>query len=250
MAEETLLRPDPSRAVPRNLQNHERLLPNQPLINTLFQGDEEGYFPALAELTDKVCDWERFIADFEIETPTWASYETFGSSHSGLFFLDMVVRLMQPKRLIEIGTFVGLSAMVLARAAGPDAKVFTVEVGDEFAGIAQRNLDRNGYANVEILRTPIHEAEADLRKHGPFDFVSLDGGKEFYARYAELLLPHTAERCLLLVDDALFHGDVLNPQAQSEKGAGVQDLHRSLNAAYRWRSLLPVENGKLLALKG
>ena len=140
-----------------------------------------------------------------------------------LRLLDLIVRLLQPKRIIEIGAFIGLSAMTMARAMPAGGKLTTIEKFDHFADICRRNFEANGLADrITVVQGDAFEALDKVPKGELFDLAFIDGNKERYADYFEMLEPRVRSGGLILVDDVFFHGDVLNAKPTTEKGEGCK----------------------------
>ena len=157
-----------------------------------------------------------------------------------LRFLDLIVRLLQPKRIIEIGAFIGLSAMTMARAMPAGGKLTTIEKFDHFADICRRNFATNGLADrITVVQGDAFEALDKVPKGELFDLAFIDGNKERYADYFEMLEPRVRSGGLILVDDVFFHGDVLNAQAHDREGRGLQALHGACGPAQQLREAGP-----------
>ena len=100
----------------------------------------------------------------------------------------------------------------MARALPPDGRIFTLEVDPKHAEFAQRHIEVSPYADqIEIVLGPALESVGRL--DGPFDLVFIDADKENYARYYEAALPKLSPRGLIAVDNTLWSGRVLDPDA-------------------------------------
>jgi predicted O-methyltransferase YrrM len=165
-----------------------------------------------------------------------------------LRFFQFLARISGARRVLEIGSFVGVSAMCFARALPEDGEVVTIEKYDRFARIARRNFERNGLAaKIRLLQADALEALGDLPKHELFDIVFIDGNKERYREYMEQTVPLLGPRGIMIVDDAFFHGDALNAVPATEKGRGVKAALDFAADLEMWlRVVLPMANGILL----
>ncbi len=122
-------------------------------------------------------------------------------------FLEFLVFLVQPRLVLEIGTYSGYSALSMAGALGPGAKIVTCELLDEHADVADRHIAGAGLADrIEVRRGPALDTIATL--DGPFDLVFVDADKEGYLDYYEAVLPKLSERGLIVVDNVLWSGRV------------------------------------------
>jgi caffeoyl-CoA O-methyltransferase len=229
----------------------EKMLPDQPLHTDQFAGGRDAFFPALFETIARVSAIKSPYEELTLATSDKFTVEEMGSNPIALRFLQMLIRLSGARRVLEIGAFIGVSAMYMAKALPAGGELVTIEKFDHFADICRRNFAQNGLADrITLLQGDASEVIDKLPRDQPFDFVFIDGNKERYADYMRRLEPLLAPGGLMIVDDALFHGDALNAKPQSEKGQGVRDC---LDLAAQWsgyfRVLLPVANGMLLLLK-
>jgi caffeoyl-CoA O-methyltransferase len=132
--------------------------------------------------------------------------------------LEMLVFASGARRVLEFGTYSGYSALSMARALPPDGRIFTLEVDPQHAEFAQRHIEVSPYASqIEILLGPALESVERLE--GPFDLVFIDADKENYARYYEAALPKLSPRGLIAVDNTLWSGAVLDPDAEDASDA-------------------------------
>jgi len=123
--------------------------------------------------------------------------------------LEMLVWFGQPKRVLEIGTFSGHSALSMAAALPPDGRLDTCELDPERAKVAQSYFDRSPHGSkITIHLGPALESIAALA--GEFDFVFIDADKEGYVDYYEAVLPRLAPRGLIAADNTLWSGRVLD----------------------------------------
>jgi caffeoyl-CoA O-methyltransferase len=122
-------------------------------------------------------------------------------------FLEFLVFLARPKLVLEIGTYSGYSALSMAGALDPDARIVTCELLDEHADVAERHIEAAGEAGrIEVRRGPALDTIATL--DGPFGLVFIDADKEGYLAYYEAVLPKLSERGLVVVDNVLWSGRV------------------------------------------
>lgn len=125
-------------------------------------------------------------------------------------FLEFLVFLAQPRCVLEIGTYSGYSALSMAGALAPDARIVTCELLDEHADVAERQIAAAGESErIEVRRGPALDTVATL--DGPFDLVFIDADKEGYLGYYEAVLPKLSARGLIVVDNVLWSGRVAQP---------------------------------------
>ena len=123
-------------------------------------------------------------------------------------FLAALVRLTGAKRILELGTFTGYSSISMASALPDDGRITTCDVDPDATAIARRYMDESGHGEkIEIRLGPALETIATL--DGPFDLVFIDADKPNYENYYEAVLPLLAENGLLIADNVLWSGRVV-----------------------------------------
>jgi caffeoyl-CoA O-methyltransferase len=124
-------------------------------------------------------------------------------------FLEFLVWVSQPKRVVEIGTFSGHSALSMAAALPAGGHIDACEIDPERAAFAQRYFDRSPHGSKITLHVG-PALETLERLEGEFDFVFIDAEKEGYVGYYEAVLPRLAERGLIVADNTLADGRVVD----------------------------------------
>lgn len=164
-------------------------------------------------------------------------------------FLEMLCALMGARRVLEIGTFTGYSALCIARALPDDGELVTLDIDPEATRIAQSFFDRVPYGKK--IRIVLGDALTSLRAlptTEPFDLVFLDADKERYVDYYELVLPMLRKGGLLVADNTLWSGRVLAPVAPSD--IAITRFNDAVTADARVQNvLLSVRDGMMLARK-
>lgn len=235
----------------KSLQGWEKMLPNQAFNANLFGSSSVTFEAAAYDKILDVCGIRAPRETFEIEQTEMFTIEEMASSPIVLNFLQWIVGLSGARRILEVGSFVGVSAMYLARALPEGGKVVTIEKFDHFAEIAQRNIDRNGLGErIDLICADAFEVLSELKDRHTFDFVFIDGNKERYADYLVAVRDTVSPGGVIVIDDALFHGDALNAKPETEKGQGVRNCLEMVSGMDDWhRALVPVSNGVLLLRK-
>jgi caffeoyl-CoA O-methyltransferase len=122
-------------------------------------------------------------------------------------FLETLVFISGARRVLEIGTYSGYSALSMAAAMPADGRLITCEVSEERAAVARRHFEQSPYGDkIELRLGPALETIADLE--GPFDLVFVDADKVSYLSYYQATLPMLAERGLIVADNTLWSGRV------------------------------------------
>jgi predicted O-methyltransferase YrrM len=162
--------------------------------------------------------------------------------------LHLLARLVRPRRILEIGTLGGYSTTWLARALEPGGRLVTLELDPHHAEVARRNLSRAGVADRVEVR--VGAAAASLRAmiaagEAPFDVVFIDADKEGYPEYLELSLRLARPGALLLADNVIRHGRVLEAGSDA-RADGVREFNARLAAHPRLDSIIvPIFRGHL-----
>jgi caffeoyl-CoA O-methyltransferase len=126
-------------------------------------------------------------------------------------FLEALVWFGQPRRVLEIGTYSGHSALSMAAALPEDGRIDTCELDPKHAEVAQRYFDRSPHGDRITLHVgPALDTIASL--DGELDFVFIDADKEGYVDYYEAVFPRLAPRGLIAVDNTLWSGRVVSDE--------------------------------------
>jgi caffeoyl-CoA O-methyltransferase len=157
--------------------------------------------------------------------------------------LGEIVRISGARRILELGTFTGYSSISMALALPPDGRVITCDVNEETRAIARRYAQEAGVVDrIDYRLGPALETVAGL--DGPFDIVFIDADKVNYVNYYEATLPLLADDGVLLVDNALADGDVVDPANAGESARAIHALNDRIRADDRVENvLLTVRDG-------
>ena len=129
--------------------------------------------------------------------------------------LKLLVRLSCAKLVLEIGTFTGYSALMMAEGLPENGKLITCDIGPDWTRIAQKYWSRSPHGKkIELKLGSALETIKSL--NGPFDMVFIDADKENYSNYWEACLPKVRSGGLIAADNVLWSGRVLNPQDTSD----------------------------------
>ena len=121
--------------------------------------------------------------------------------------LQMLVAATDARRVLELGTFTGFTALALAAVLPPDGRVITIEASDELVATARANIDRSpDAAKIELIVGDAREIVSTL--DGPFDVVWIDAWKPDYRHYYDAVVPKLAPRGVVVADNVLRGGTV------------------------------------------
>ena len=139
-------------------------------------------------------------------------------------FLSLLAGAIQARRILEIGTLGGFSTIWLARGAGPQGSVVTLEYEPKHAEVARANLERAGVADrVEVIVGAALDTLPTLNG-GPFDLVFIDADKENYVAYLEWAVRLARPGALIVADNVIRQGQVLDPQDNAQARAVRETL--------------------------
>jgi len=154
-------------------------------------------------------------------------------------FLEMTVRAIRAKRVLEVGTAIGYADIFMARGMSPGGMLVTIDVSDDMIGKAREYVKRAGLEDrVEFHKGPALTVIPALE--GPFDLVYLDAVKEEYRAYLDLALPLTRMGGIFICDNVLWKGQVAG-------GSLLADYYRRSTEALRGFNDYFVHHPQLLA---
>jgi predicted O-methyltransferase YrrM len=158
-------------------------------------------------------------------------------------FMQLLLRLTGSRRTLEIGVFTGYSALVTALALPEDGQVVACDISDEWTSLGRPYWQEAGVAHkIDLRLAPALETLHNLT--GPFDFAFIDADKVNYDAYYERCLQLVRPGGLILIDNTLWHGDVINPAKQDADTLAIRALNKKLQADPRIDlSLLPIGDG-------
>ena len=147
-------------------------------------------------------------------------------------FLEILVFATGAERILEIGTFSGYSALSMAAGLAEGGRILTCEVDPKAAALARHFVEASPYADrIEIREGPALDTVALL--DGPFDLVFIDADKVNYGNYYEAVLPKLAERGLIVVDNTLWSGAVLDAADLSADTAAIRTFNQKVRGDER-----------------
>lgn len=162
-------------------------------------------------------------------------------------FLKLLVKVTKPKRILEIGTFTGYSTLFMAEGLGDGSEILTLDIDFKSAEIAKQ------YWALSPHREKIKFLPGDALNtlkvlDGPFDMVFIDADKTNYINYWEATLPKLKKGGLVIADNVLWSGRVLNPKDQDSKALDAFNKHAISDKRVEV-VLLTIRDGLLLAYK-
>ena len=143
------------------------------------------------------------------------------SGHLQGKLLEMVSQMMKPRRILEIGTFTGYSALCLAKGLTADGQLHTIELRENDAAIARGFFNRSSFSNRIILHTG-NALNIVAGLNETWDLVFIDADKGAYIEYFKLVLPNVRQNGFILADNIFFHGQVLADEVKGKNAVAIQ----------------------------
>jgi caffeoyl-CoA O-methyltransferase len=147
--------------------------------------------------------------------------------------LHLFVKMTHSKKILEVGTLAGYSTIWMARALPKDGKLISLEIDPHHAEVARRNIERAGLSSkVEIRLGKAIDLLPRLaeEKAGPFDMIFIDADKPPYAEYFEWALKLSRSGTLIIADNVIRDGKVLDPKTEDPMVKGAQRFNKALAA--------------------
>jgi predicted O-methyltransferase YrrM len=153
-----------------------------------------------------------YLAEVSAATHASLTYPSMLTGPVAGRLLELLVWFGQPRRVLEIGTYSGHSALAMAAALPEGGRIDTCELNEERAAVAQRHFDGSPFGSRITLH--VGPALASIERiDGELDFVFIDADKEGYVDYYEAVLPRLSARGLIAADNTLASGRVLDGSA-------------------------------------
>ncbi len=167
-------------------------------------------------------------------------------------FMQMLVRLTDTRRAIEVGVFTGYSSLAVALAMAPDGRLLACDISEEYTAIARRHWERAGVLHkIELVLAPALatlDARLAAGEAGCYDLAFIDADKTGYLGYYERLMRLVRPGGLIVVDNTLWSGAVATPANRDPDTVAIREFNDRLLADPRIDlSLLPLGDGLTLA---
>jgi caffeoyl-CoA O-methyltransferase len=165
--------------------------------------------------------------------------------------LSILARVSGARRAIEIGTFTGYSAICIARGLPSDGRLLCCDVSEEWTSIARRYFEKAGLAGrIDLRLAPALATLAALPDDATFDFAFIDADKVSYRDYYEALLPRLRPNGLIVFDNVLWMGQVLDKATTSADTRALQSLNDFIAGDERVQAvMISVSDGLTIARK-
>ena len=161
-------------------------------------------------------------------------------------FLEIIVKISQSNKCLEIGRFTGLSTLCMAKGLPETGSITTIDNSDEFLPIAQKYWQMAGVSNkiVSIIGAGAEVMQSFIDRQYFFDLIFIDADKNNYPNYYELSLPLLRPNGIVIIDNMLWHGDVADDTKKDKETRTIRNLNQSIHSDERVDfSLLPLSDG-------
>lgn len=164
--------------------------------------------------------------------------------------LQVLLRAVGARRVIELGTLGGYSAIWMARALPADGLLITIEKEPAYAALATKFLQRAGLGErAEVREGVALDLLAELTSDGPFDAAFIDADKENYPRYFDWCLENVRPGGLVIGDNAFRAGDVLDESSRDPQVVAIREFNRRMATDPRLTSIVvPTRDGVAVGL--
>ncbi len=164
-------------------------------------------------------------------------------------FLEILSKLIRPERILEIGTFTGYSAISLAQGLAPGGLLYTIEKNEEYEDIIRDFIRKAGCEhNIRLLMGNAVDIIPGLNE--TFDLIFIDAAKDAYPEYYDLVIDKLRTGGILLADNVLWSGKVLNKNANDSETMAIRIFNKMVAADNRVEQvLLPLRDGLMVVRK-
>ena len=146
-------------------------------------------------------------------------------------FLSMLVSAVRPRLAVEVGTFTGASALAIARALPDGGRLLCCDVSEEWTAIARRHWEAAGVSDrIDLVIAPAIQTLRALPDDTPVDFAFIDADKTGYLAYYEELVPRLSDHGLLVVDNVLWSGRVMDPSVFDDDTVALREFNSRVMA--------------------
>lgn len=191
------------------------------------------------------------LRDLVEETHQVAPGTTMQVSHDEGEFLTMLVRLTEARFAVEIGVFTGYSSICIARGLREDGRLLACDTSEEWTSVARRYWERAGLTGrIDLRLAPAAETLRSLPTDQAVDFAFIDADKTGYPTYYEELVPRMRTGGLIVLDNVLWGGRVVDPEAQDADDRAIRQINDTVTADERVQSvMLPLRDGVTVVRK-
>jgi caffeoyl-CoA O-methyltransferase len=191
------------------------------------------------------------LTDLQRETTSLGKISAMQIAPEQGTFMGILAAAIGARSAVEIGTFTGYSALCVARALPPDGRLLCCDVNEQWTSVGRRYWERAGVSNkISLKLGPALETLESLPPSTSFDFAFIDADKSNYRAYYEHCLKRTRPNGLILIDNVLWSGRVIDPGDSSADTRAIRELNDFVAQDSRVDCvMLPIADGLMIARK-
>ena len=189
---------------------------------------------------------DKIITELENETLKLGSVSQMQIAKEQGQFLEIIAKISKANKCLEIGRFTGMSTLFLARGLSESGKVVTIDNSDEFLPLAKKywELDNMSSKIESIIGDGMEVMQSMIDRKHIYDLIFIDADKNNYPNYYELSLNLLVSNGIIIIDNMLWHGDVVNEAKQDSQTNTIRNLNLKIQNDSRVEfSLLPLSDG-------
>jgi len=184
---------------------------------------EEGLHDYVLAHTTPADEVRRSLTEATVALGPWARMQVADDQAA---LLSTLVAAIRPSLAVEVGTFTGSSSLAIARALPPEGRLLCCDVSDEWTAIARRYWEAAGVDDrIDLVIAPALETLRKLPNDAVVDFAFIDADKGGYPAYYEELVPRLSPHGILAIDNVLWSGRVLDPNADDDDTMALRLLN-------------------------
>lgn len=190
------------------------------------------------------------LRDLMIETHQATTQPHMASGHYQGRVLSMISKLIQPKNILEIGTFTGYATLCLAEGLAENGKIITLDINDELKYIGEKYFEKSPYKNqIDYRIGPALEQMKSIENES-VDLIFIDADKQTYPEYYDRSVELLRKGGVILMDNVLWYGKVYDENANDKRTVILRDLNERVAKDSRVESfILPIRDGITLIRK-
>lgn len=200
-------------------------------------------------ITTHISDEPALLEELYLDTHRRAVNPNMISGHIQGRLLSMLVKMINPSAVLEIGTYTGYSAICIASALEGEATLHTIERNDELSEISSAYFERSGFGN-RIIRYTGDALGIIPGLDSQFDLVFIDGDKREYTDYYDLVFDKVSHGGYIIADNVLWDGKVADPHSDDPMTIGIKRFNEKIKNDHRVEnSIIPLRDGLMLIRK-
>ena len=201
-------------------------------------------------ILDHTKEEDSLLAELNRETHLKVIHPRMLSGHLQGKFLEMISHMINPKSILEIGTYTGYSAICMAKGLSVDGILHTIEINSELNNFSEKYFNKSGL-KYKIRQHTGSALDIIPQLDEVFDLVFIDADKENYLRYYKLVFDKVKTGGFILADNALWDGKVMkNPNYQDKETKGIDEFNEYIQQDKRIENmLLPLRDGIMMIRK-